>query len=1067
MRVFEIYLDSAWHDISSLYVPSSLTIQRSGINSDRKSSVTSCSFTLYFNELLYNAIISCEDEIPVRISDGEHNIIFDGQMDPVISTSWKTPEEADSFSIECVDFSVKLDEYITQSASYPSVVGSTAFWIYNPEDRSMSILYRILELAGLSDRLDKNAPAIKQQIKHIAWNSGNTTYRTVIDSLLSDYGWVMLIRGEKVTFAQSAFSEIGNVDEITSDDIIGQISKDKFYIVANGVSVSWPKTKIIENALLWRGNLPIGDTANPRPGEPIAQGDYWPEDSDIIETWMDYGTDYLDVDWLEGKTRLKNDEITLISSSDWVLSDSRDEEVVIDPINDSFDVVYEALRARLRYKNTANEPKRLYWSQINGKALIKTHKIKTVTPEGATNPEEWETSYIYDQTSAERLAQIRYMWLKKGCFTISFKSTGDFTVGGVYHLFQKGLYEGYIQITAVTETDDSPLRQYTAFSTESFRNVKTVSIGSSGSGTASPGQDGASYRYAYKRSFTQPATPVGTEPEGWSLDVFPLGDEPVWVSMAKISSTGKILVDWTTPERVSAIGANNQRFIFKRSYTQPATPVGQNPAGWTFDSIPEGSEPAWVSIGTFNETGALVIPWTVPIRFEGKPANTPRYIYKRSYNQPETPVGDNPAGWTFDSIPEGSEPAWISIGTFSETGALVIPWTVPIRFEGKPANTPRYIYKRSYNQPETPVGDNPAGWTPNRIPDGYQPVWMSVGQFSETGNLVGSWTVPVRVSVEKEGAYRGAVSVLPSDPQDGDYIIWTGATNTQMQQHHIYKYVAIDDEWIETTESDKVMGCQKDALQIAKDSGSVIYAALLFVDLLVANKLRVGGGDEYEGLLVQFMNDDGGGKPLIEIRSDGNRLFYLDIDTGKLYASFAEVVQYLPYTFNDSLDASHPAVFAFYVPDGKYENIRIRVVGQRYRTYNSTTTTKDGLGGTFSGNGFGSGHGSVPSGGGGFTATVNVTVNGTIRVTNHNHDLSLGIIEDTYPNNMNLSFDNSGDGAFSSELSITSGQEITKNDFSPLENITPGGWKQIKITSSTRGRIQIQLILKMLIDTVY
>ena len=99
MRIFEIYLDSAWHDISDLYVPSSLTIQRSGINSERKSSVTSCSFTLYFNERLYNAIISCEDEIPVRISDGEHNIIFDGQMDPVISTSWKTPEEADSFSI--------------------------------------------------------------------------------------------------------------------------------------------------------------------------------------------------------------------------------------------------------------------------------------------------------------------------------------------------------------------------------------------------------------------------------------------------------------------------------------------------------------------------------------------------------------------------------------------------------------------------------------------------------------------------------------------------------------------------------------------------------------------------------------------------------------------------------------------------------------------------------------------------------------------------------------------------------------------------------------------------------
>lgn len=1042
MRIFEIYLDSAWHDISDFYVPSSLTMQRSGINSERKSSVTSCSFTLYFNEQLYNAIISCEDEIPVRISDGEHNIIFDGQMDPVISTSWKTPEEADLFSIECVDFSVRLDECILQSASYPSVVGSAAFWIYNPEDKSMSILYRILELAGLSDRIDKNAPAIMQQIKHIAWNSGNTTYRTVIDSLLSDYGWVMLIRGEKITFAQTAFSEIDSVDKITSDDIIGQISKDKTYIVANGVSVSWPKTKIMENALLWRGNLPIGDTANPRPGEPIAQGDYWPEDSDIIETWMDYGTDYLDVDWLEGKTRLKNDEITLISSSDWVLTDSKDEEVVIDPINDSFDVVYEALRARLRYKNTADEPKRLYWSQINGKALIKTHKIKTVTPEGATNPEEWETSYIYDQTSAERLAQIRYMWLKKGCFTISFSSTGDFTVGGVYYLFQAGLYEGYIQITAVTETDDSPVRQYTAFSTESFRNVKTVSIGSSGSGTASPGQDGASYRYAYKRSYTQPATPVGTEPEGWTLDEIPPGTEPVWMSRAQFSSTGKILIDWTTPVRESGI-----------------------------------------------------------------PANTVKYIYKRAFNQPETPVGDNPAGWTFDSIP-----------------------------------------------------------------DGYQPVWMSVGQFSETGNLVGSWTVPVRVSAEKEGAYRGAVSVLPSDPQNGDYIIWTGATNTQMQQYHIYKYVAIDDEWVETTESDKVMGCQKDALQIAKDTHEVIYAAALFVDILVANKLQVGGGDEYSGLLVRFMDDAGDGKPLIEIMSNGTRLFYLDIDTGKLYASFAEVVQYMPYTFNDSLDPSHPAVFDFFVPEGKVDWVKVRVKSQPFRTYsigttleaetsttngfldqgitkeywltddsqnyntgyngdhshsyqappNTTESAKAGVSGeltggslydgahghsvsvnTSTGDGATPGYGDDGAHGHEYSVDIkesafghehsidsidsNTSTNGehnhtykkqllkesgsythehTVNIS-HNHGIKLGIIEGSSASGMTLSFDNRGSNSFTSSVSVTSGQEITKEEYPDLGNITSNGWKQIKITSASLGRVQVQIILKMGIDTEY
>lgn len=1013
MRIFEIYLDSAWHDISHLYVPASLTIQRSGINSDRKSSVTSCSFSLHFNDGLYNAILEEENEVPVRIYDETHDVMFYGQMDPVLSTSWQDSRRPETLSVECVDFSVKLDEYISQSASYPSKVGGAAFWIYNPEDKSSSILYRVLELAGLSDRIDKKAPAIMQTIKHVAWNTGTTTYRTIIDNLLSDYGWVMLIRGDTITFAQTAVSQMEIVDEIQPEDIVGHISKDKTYIVANGVSVSWPKTKIMDDALLWRGNLPIGDTANPRPGEPIAQGDYWPEDSDIIETWMDYGTDYLDVDWLEGKTRLKNDEITLISSSDWVLTDSKDDEVVIDPINDSFDVVYEALRARLRYKNTADEPKRLYWSQINGRALIKTHKIKTVTPEDASNPEEYETTYIYNQDSAVRLAQIRYMWLKKGCFTFAFQSEKVFLPGEYYYLFQPELYDGYIQITAVSETDGNPVKQYSAVSTESFRKVKTISTGSSGSGTASPGQDGASYRYVYKRSLTQPATPVGVNPEGWSFDLIPQGTEPVWMSRAQFSSTGKILIDWTTPVR--------------------------------------------------------------------------------------------------------------------ETGI--------------PANTVKYIYKRAFNQPETPVGDNPSGWTLNSIPDGYQPIWMSVGQFSETGNLVGSWTVPVRVSAEKEGAYRGAVSMLPSDPQNGDYIIWTGATNTEMQQYHIYKYVAIDDEWVETTESDKVMGCQKDALQIAKDTHEVIYAAALFVDILVANKLQVGGGDEYNGLLVRFMDDDGTGKPLIEIMSNGKRLFYLDIDTGKLYASFAEVVQYMPYTFNDSLDSTHPAVFDFYIPEGRIDYVQVRVKAQKYRTYSlagdvpywatgvnapefelktsrkhisipdhshsisfDLDATLDGAhshpvdggissvsnhshslsgsagGNVISGSALSAGghshkleratasrggdhthsvSGKISSGeSGGYSGWLDIPTSVQVDLY-HTHDLILGIIESTVASNMKLSWSD-GDEIWKDEQSISSGDvynlPIAENSY---------GWKSLKITSTSLGRVQVQLILKMRIDTDY
>lgn len=932
MRRFEMFLNGVWHDITGLYVPASYTLQSVATNGDYKSSLSSCSFRIRFDQRLNDAVVAMREPVPVRVFN-DIDIEFLGRMDPVFTAYWDGDFRPDDITVECVDFTAKLDDLVEQSASYPNVVGGTPFWIYNRDDREHSILFRVLEIAGLAGNIDRNAPSIMQTVKHAAWSIGDLTYRSIIDNLLGDYGWVLLSHADRITWTRTAWAEIGRVDDILPEDICGTVSRNRDYIVQNGVNVEWSQTKVMEDALLWRGNLPIGDTSNPRPGEPIAAGDFWPEDSDIIETWQKFGVDYLDTEWLEGKTRIKNDELAIVSSSDWVLKDSRDEGVVIDPIDEDNEIVYEALRARLRYRNSTDITQRLYYSQINGRALVKTHKITTSLPEGCTNPETVQTTYIYDSDSADRLARIRWMWMCEGCFTFSFSSMRTLVPGEVYRLRQGDLYDGHVLLQSMRVKDGSGLTTYTATSTAAFRNLPTSSIGSQGSGNASPGQDGSSYTNAYKRSFEKPARPTGSQPTGWTLDVWPEGSEPLWQSSAKFDSTGKMVVEWTDPVRVS-----------------------------------------------------------------GVPAPETRYIYRRAYNKPETPVGESPAGWTFD-----------------------------------------------------------------RIPDGYEPVWQSIGQFGETGNLVGSWTEPVRVSGQNLGGYRGARDTLPSDPQDGDFILYTGPSAGDLVQYHAYKYVAIDGQWVETTESDKIMALQKDALQIAKDTGEVIYAAMLYVDLLVARKLMIGGGTEYSGLLVRFLDDDGTGKPVIEIRNNEQKLFWLDFDTGLLYANFAKVVQYLPYTFNDSLQNGMPATFAFFVPEGEFGGIKIRVIGQRYRTYNSTTTTKENLGGTCSGSVFGSGHGT--SSGGSVTVTINGTLNGLINVNNHNHDLSLGIIEGDMPSNMTLSFDNAGDGSFGPQIAISSGQEITEHEYEQLGGLTPNGWKQIRISSSSQGRVQVQVIVKMMIDT--
>lgn len=918
MRRFEIYLDNTWHDVTSLYISKSFSISDQAFNKDRKSVVSSCSFMLRFNQRLHDAVIDSTTAVPVRVWK-DIDIEFDGQMDPVFSVSWLDNDSPSNLSVECVDFSVKLDEYITQSASYPAVVDGPTFWIWKSDEKDMSLLYRILQLAGLAERIDRDVPDIRQKIKHMAWNRKEVTYREIIDSLLADYGYCLIVRGEKISWIPTARAEIDHVDEIKPEDIIGSVKKDKDYNTENGVTVSWPKTKVMDDALLWRGNLPIGDTSDPFPGEAIASGDYWPEDSDVIETWQSFGTEYLDTDWLEGNTRIKNNEITLISSSDQYLTDSKDDGVAIDPIDADHQIVYEALRARLRYKNNGSSAKKLYYARINGKALVKTHKIETSYPEDCSDPKGYESTYIYDKDSAERLTQIRWMWLSAGCFKFTFTSTRKLEKGEYYQLVQRPVYDGFIQIVGYTETDGSPLISYTAYSTVPFTEVKPASSGSQGSGSASPGQDGSS----------------------------------------------------------------------------------------------------------------------------------PRFIYKRAYNKPATPVGEHPVDWTFD-----------------------------------------------------------------RIPDGTGPVWMSMGQFSSNGNLKGDWTEPVRVNGIDNGAYRGASDTFPSDPNDGDWILYTGPTGGGYQQYHIYKFVAVDERWVETIESDKVMALQKDALQIAKDTGTLIYAALIFVELLVARKLMVGGGDLQNGLLVRFMDDDGSGKPVIEVRYNGEKLFWIDPDTGKMYGNFTRVVQYLPYTFNDSLDPSHPAVFDFFVPDGEIEWAKLSIKGQPYRTYSAvgsaiiwdnnspslvtmmdfitipgisahshdfsidTTVSVEGSGPTSTGSAGNPAH-SHPIGGilgssikssGSLKATGTTSLEGgsdskTVRFdkvtginADHYHDTDVRIFEsNTTPNVFTYALNN-GNG-FNSTTSIQSGARDVAIP------ISGSGWKSIKIYCSQIARIQIQIMIKMRIDT--
>lgn len=110
-------------------------------------------------------------------------------------------------------------------------------------------------------------------------------------------------------------------------------------------------------------------------------------------------------------------------------------------------------------------------------------------------------------------------------------------------------------------------------------------------------------------------------------------------------------------------------FRFRRSPTLPATPIGENPVGWS-DGPPAGTDPLWMSRAVKSvNTGAIVTDWTTPVRFDG---NNPiiGVLTNESHTVPAAADGSSPiltgavtdmiifigatddtAHWTFASAP--------------------------------------------------------------------------------------------------------------------------------------------------------------------------------------------------------------------------------------------------------------------------------------------------------------------------------------------------------------------------------------------------------------------------------
>lgn len=78
---------------------------------------------------------------------------------------------------------------------------------------------------------------------------------------------------------------------------------------------------------------------------------------------------------------------------------------------------------------------------------------------------------------------------------------------------------------------------------------------------------------------------------------------------------------------------------------------------------------------------------------------------------------------------------------------LSLTWTSAKVYKGVTGDLFKYIYKRATTAPSTPTSPPvpPTGWTYDP-PSGSAGLWISIGRIDKDGDLVGTWSAPVRLS---------------------------------------------------------------------------------------------------------------------------------------------------------------------------------------------------------------------------------------------------------------------------------------------------------------------------------
>lgn len=287
----------------------------------------------------------------------------------------------------------------------------------------------------------------------------------------------------------------------------------------------------------------------------------------------------------------------------------------------------------------------------------------------------------------------------------------------------------------------------------------------------------------FMRTNTQPATPTGgtyesptpTSTPAWS-DSIPEGEQMLWASTRTFDD--KQTTAWETPRQMTDTATYDVEF--SDIDQNPGTPA-TDPTKW-FDPDKDKASKDFTKMlwraerqkknGTWSD-------WTI-VRIKGEKGEDgatgdwTSYVFKQGDTQPATPTDKQhtiPTGW--QDAPSATGKWWMSKALINGVTQKPGTWSEPVQCtaeDGKPGQYTDFKYKSHIKGSSPAILDrtvrNPDGWsdTPPTLFVGYD-LWMIQAEIDHDNNVIGQWSLPVRISGEKGD--KGDPGEDGQDGQDG------------------------------------------------------------------------------------------------------------------------------------------------------------------------------------------------------------------------------------------------------------------------------------------------------------